>query len=186
MNYIKLSATCLDPVHHIHTVHYLSLKPPRIKFTSNISSWWCHCWFLFWFIKAWIITSVKQCTLQCSLYPTSFVFERREKKGKCPFYILSTWNQECKMFPKCGIQCDKDSKNEWFRYLFWEHWAWWGNTLRNRHPSIIGCHVHTNPHTHLHLKAFYTSQSTYWYDCGSKPKDGKKTGAVWRFFYYIH
>lgn len=94
MNYTKLSVTCLDSFHHIYTVHYLSLKSPKIKFTSNISSRWCHCWFSSWFIEAWIITSVKRCTLSTVKlmvfkWRKVLVFKWR-KKGKCLFYILST------------------------------------------------------------------------------------------------
>lgn len=99
MNYTKLSVTCLDPFHHIYTVHYLSMKPPKIKFTSNISSRWCHCWFPSWFIEAWIITSVKQCTLSTIQLVFPIIGFWNEKKGNvfCMYSNIYT-KQDSKMW----------------------------------------------------------------------------------------
>lgn len=110
MNYTKLSVTCLDSFHHIYTVHYLSLKSPKIKFTSNISSRWCHCWFSSWFIEAWIITSVKRCTLSTVKlmvfkWRKVLVFKWRKKREMFILHIIYTQNR----IPKCflNMECNK-------------------------------------------------------------------------------
>lgn len=117
MNYTELSVTCLDPFHHIYTVHYLSLKPPKIKFTSNISSWSCHWWFTAWFY--WRLDYYFSQTVYFIYNPACIPitgFWNEKKKGNVfwMYSIIYTKNR----IPECGMQKTKTQRRERIKSLF--------------------------------------------------------------------